>query len=137
VVLSSKSDPPAARQGSFREPLQGVRFRIEARIAKGTMTVGEFLELKPGSVLRSQDAPGSKVLLDSGRACLGYAEPIVEDGKLALHQEAAARPRSAVLCSTALRPYLSGLAGAALPHVTFLSPGGPAGTRVRSIGMGS
>jgi len=72
------------------------------------------------------------------RGSRGSAEGQALVGKLArvLHEAASARPRVAVLCSTALRPYLAGLASAALPHVTFLSPQEvPSGTRVRSIGM--
>lgn len=87
VVVSSKSVLPSGRPKAFRPQLEAVKFTIEARLAKGTMTVADLLDMKPGSIIRSKDAPGGKIRLYSGRALLGTAEPVVEEGRLALRVE--------------------------------------------------
>ena len=85
--MSQPPKPTVDPVRPLRKELQGVRFAIEARIAEGKMTVAELLDLKPGSVVRSDAAPGGRILLCSGRVRLATAEAFVEDGKLLVRIE--------------------------------------------------
>lgn len=66
----------------FRKELTEVGFPVEARIAHGTMTVRELLDLVPGGIVRSATPAGATVTLCVGRVRLASAEPFVEEGKL-------------------------------------------------------
>lgn len=80
--MSQPPKPTVDPVSPFRKELDGVRFQIQARIAEGKMTVAQLLDLKPGSVVRSNGTPGGRILLCSGRVRLASAEALVEDGKL-------------------------------------------------------
>ena len=80
--VSQSAKPATGATEVLRKELQGVRFSIQARIAEGKMTVGELLDLKPGSIVRSEGTPGGRIQLCSGSVRLATAEPLVEDGRL-------------------------------------------------------
>ena len=90
--MTQKPVPESGGAGAFRHRLRKVRFTVDARIAHGTMTVGDLLALKPGSVVRSSGAPGGMIALCSGRVRLATAEAVVEEGRLSLRVEDVGMP---------------------------------------------
>ena len=87
VTLSQPAPAAAVKAVNFRKQLETVRFPIEVRLAMGRMTVGDLLSLKPGSVVKSDGAPGDHMHLCCGRVVLAAVEPVVEEGRLLVRVE--------------------------------------------------
>lgn len=66
----------------IRDALRRVRFRVEARLARGRMTVGQLLDLGPGSVVRSGSPAAARISLCVGKVELASGEPESEAGSL-------------------------------------------------------
>lgn len=72
----------------LRESLRRVRFRVEACVALGRMTVGNLLDVRPGTIVRSATPPCGKITLRAGRVEIASGEPVVEAGALLIRIDA-------------------------------------------------
>lgn len=63
--------------------ISDVPMTLEARIDCRSLSVGELLELKPGSILRTDRVAGEQVDIHLGGQALGPADLIVLEEKLA------------------------------------------------------
>lgn len=63
--------------------ISDVPLTLEARLECRSLSVGDLLELRPGSILRTDRAAGEQVDLHLGGHPLGPGELMVQEGKLA------------------------------------------------------
>lgn len=88
--MSQVETPAKADAVVIRESLRRVRFRVEACVAVGRMTVRTLLDLREGSVVRAGTPPGGKVALRAGRLEVASGEPVVDDNALLIRIDSVA-----------------------------------------------